>query len=171
MNSLPPEYRGSGSGMNTTFQNSAQVLSIGVFFTLIILGLSSTLSGSVSAGLSSHGVSAAAAAQIAHLPPVSILFAAFLGYNPIQHLVAPAVLAHLPPAAGAQLTSQSYFPSLISAPFRSGLHEAFGFAIIACLIAAVASWSRGGRYYHDTPVPSVVAESVPETVAADGDLN
>ena len=150
MNSLPPEYRGSGSGMNTTFQNSAQVLSIGVFFTLMILGLSSTLSHSLSTGLRAHGVATATATHIAHLPPVSILFAAFLGYNPIEHLMGANVLAHLPHAAAAQLTSRSYFPSLISAPFRSGLHEAFAFAIVACLIAAVASWSRGGRYVHST---------------------
>ncbi|HEV7565915.1 MAG TPA: MFS transporter, partial [Microbacteriaceae bacterium] len=115
MNSLPAESRGSGSGMNTTFQNSAQVLSIGVFFTLMILGLSATLPGAVASGLQAHGVDAATATNISHLPPVSILFAAFLGYNPIQHLVSPSVLAGLPSGASAQLTSQSYFPSLISA--------------------------------------------------------
>jgi MFS family permease len=164
MNSLPPEYRGAGSGMNTTFQNSAQVLSIGVFFTLMILGLSSTLSHSLSAGLQAHGVAAGTAAHIAHLPPVSVLFAAFLGYNPIQHLVGAGVLAHLPSAAAAQLTSRSYFPSLISAPFRSGLHEAFAFAIAACLIAAVASWSRGGRYVHD-PLLHPDAEPIPVALA------
>jgi MFS family permease len=143
MNSLPAESRGSGSGMNTTFQNSAQVLSIGVFFTLMIAGLSATLPSSISNGLQTNGVSAATATQISHLPPVSIIFATFLGYNPIQHLLGPSTLATLPPAAAAHLTSQSYFPTLISAPFRAGLHEAFLFAIIACLIAAVASWSRG----------------------------
>jgi MFS family permease len=148
MNSLPPDSRGAGSGMNTTFQNSAQVLSIGVFFTLMILGLSATLSRSLFAGLRSHGVAATTATSIAHLPPVSVLFAAFLGYNPIKHLVGSKVLGTLPHAAATQLTSHAYFPSLISSPFRSGLHEAFAFAIAACLIAAVTSWSRGGRYVH-----------------------
>ena len=157
MNSLPAQYRGAGSGMNTTFQNSAQVLSIGVFFTLMIIGLSATLPRALSAGLTSHGVAAGAADHIAHLPPVSILFAAFLGYNPIQHLVGPTALAQLPPAAATQLTSRSYFPSLISSPFRSGLHEAFAFAIVACLIAAVASWSRGGRYHHENAALAVPA--------------
>ncbi len=148
MNSLPPEHRGVGSGMNTTFQNSAQVLSIGIFFTLMILGLSSALPISLAVGLRSHGVASGTVAHIAHLPPISVLFAAFLGYNPIQHLVGPTVLAHLPHAAAAQLTARSYFPSLISSPFRSGLHEAFAFAILACLVAAMASWSRGARYVH-----------------------
>src|SRR5262249_53347257 len=87
MNSLPPRDRGAGGGMNQTFQNSAQVLSIGIFFTLMIVGLASTLPETMTAGLQAHGVSHATADRVANLPPVSILFAAFLGYNPIQHLL------------------------------------------------------------------------------------
>jgi hypothetical protein len=91
---------------------------------------------------------------------VSILFAAFLGYSPIEHLVGAKVLSTLPHAAVAQLRAPSYFPSLISAPFRSGLHEAFAFAIAACVIAALASWSRGGRYVHESGfTPSVTPET------------
>ncbi len=149
MNSLPAEHRGAGSGMNTTFQNSAQVLSIGVFFSLMILGLSSALSHSLVAGFRAHGVSQAVAERAAHLPPVSVIFAAFLGFNPIQHLIGAQTLASLPSQAVAQLSSRDYFPSVISSAFRSGLHEAFAFAILACAIAAVASWSRGKRYVHD----------------------
>ena len=145
MNSLPPSDRGAGGGMNQTFQNSAQVLSIGVFFTLMIAGLSATLPHAMSTGLEAHGVPAHTASVAAHLPPVSILFAAFLGYNPIQHLLGPSVLGHLSVSQHALLTGRSFFPQLISPPFRSGLHEAFQFAIIACLIAAAASWFRGGR--------------------------
>src|SRR5208283_2984678 len=81
MNSLPPEDRGAGGGMNQTFQNSAQVLSIGIFFTLMIVGLASMLPASLSTGLRAHGVSAKLARHVGHQPPVSILFAAFLGYN------------------------------------------------------------------------------------------
>ena len=123
--------------MNQTFQNSAQVLSIGVFFTLMILGLASDLPHTLAAGLEAHGVSAATANGAAHLPPVSILFAAFLGYNPIEHLLGAArARARCRRASRATLTGRSFFPHLISGPFRSGLHEAFLFAIIACLIAA-----------------------------------
>ncbi len=143
MNSLPPEHRGAGGGMNQTFQNSAQVLSIGVFFTLMIVGLSATLPHAMSSGLEAHGVPHAAAVQAGNLPPVSILFAAFLGYNPIQHLLGSHVLAGLSAHTQAVLTGRSFFPHLISPPFRTGLHEAFAFAIGACLIAAVASFSRG----------------------------
>jgi MFS family permease len=147
MNSLPPGDRGAGGGMNQTFQNSAQVLSIGIFFTLMVLGLASTLPHTLASGLEAHGVPAATALHVAHLPPVSILFAAFLGYNPIQHFVGSSVLHHLSAHSQALLTGRSFFPHLISAPFRTGLHEAFAFAIAACLIAAAASLMRGGMYH------------------------
>jgi hypothetical protein len=146
MNSLPPGDRGAGGGMNQTFQNSAQVLSVGIFFTLMIVGLSASLPHTMTSGLEAHGVPAPAAAHAAHLPPVSILFAAFLGYNPIQHLLGSSTLSQLPAHTQAVLTGRSFFPQLISEPFRTGLREAFAFAIVACLIAAVASWSRGQRY-------------------------
>jgi MFS family permease len=153
MNSLPPGDRGAGGGMNQTFQNSAQVLSIGIFFTLMILGLSSDLPHTMSAGLAAHGVPAATAARVAHVPPVSILFAAFLGYNAVQSLLGPHALASLSAANRATLTGRSFFPHLIATPFRTGLHEALAFAILACLLAAGASLMRGGKYEH-TPVPA-----------------
>jgi MFS family permease len=148
MNSLPKGARGAGGGMNQTFQNSAQVLSIGIFFTLLVIGLASTLPGTLTSGLQAHGVGAAAAQHAGHTPPISVLFAAFLGYNPIQHLVGAGTLAALPAHAHAVVTGAGFFPHLISAPFRDGLHTAFIFAIIACLIAAAASLLRGGRYHH-----------------------
>jgi MFS family permease len=159
MNSLPPGDRGAGGGMNQTFQNSAQVLSIGIFFTLMVLGLASTLPHTLASGLEAHGVPAASALHAAHLPPVSILFAAFLGYNPVQHFVGTSVLHHLSAHNQALLTGRSFFPHLISAPFRTGLHEAFAFAIAACLIASAASLLRGGTY-HDASEPE---RAVPET--------
>ena len=131
--------------MNTTFQNSAQVLSIGIFFTLMIVGLSSSLPASLYQGLVAHGVSPAAALRVSHLPPVSTLFAAFLGYNPVQHLVGPGVLSHLTAAQQATLTGRSFFPTLITAPFKAGLRATFDFAIVASLVAAAVSWTRGGK--------------------------
>jgi hypothetical protein len=155
MNSLPPGDRGAGGGMNQTFQNSAQVLSVGIFFSLMIVGLAGTLPHAMASGLQAHGVGAADAARISHTPPVSVLFAAFLGYNPIQHLAGAHVLATLSAHSHAVVTGRSFFPQLISGPFRSGLHEAFLFAIIACLVAAVASLMRGGMYHHDdAPAPA-----------------
>ncbi len=169
MNSLPAEHRGAGSGMMQTFQNSAQVLSIGIFFSLMIVGLSAVLPNSLYHGLVQQGVSPQVATGVAHLPPVATLFAAFLGYNPVQHLLGPAVLAHLPPARVAVLEGRSFFPHLISAPFTRGLHTAFDFAIGACLVAAAASWSRGRRYVHvdtDASTPDG-PEQVPDPIASD----
>ena len=155
MNSLPPGERGAGGGMNQTFQNSAQVLSVGIFFTLLIVGLASSLPATAQAGLEAHGLSAEVAGRVAHAPPISILFAAFLGYNPIQSLVGTRALSTVGAHARAILTGPKFFPHLISGPFREGLHTAFVFAIAACLIAAAASLMRGGRYEH-------VEESAPD---------
>ena len=151
MNAIPAQDRGAGSGMNTTFQNSAQVLSIGIFFTLMIVGLSASLPASLSHGLVAHGIPVAAAARASHLPPVSTLFAAFLGYDPVAHLVGAHALAQVTPAQRAALTGHAFFPSLISAPFSSGLHEALDFAIVASLLAAAASWVRGKPAEPDEP--------------------
>jgi MFS family permease len=153
MNSLPPEQRGVGAGMSATFQNSAMVLSIGIFFSLIILGLAGSLPQTLTHGLVAQGVPHADAARIGALPPVSIMFAALLGYNPIQTLLGH-VLTTLPAKNAAYLTGHSFFPSLISAPFEHGLEIAFDFAIAACLIAAVASLLRGGKYVHGTDAES-----------------
>jgi MFS family permease len=148
MNSLPSGDRGAGGGMNQTFQNSAQVVSIGIFFTLMILGLSATLPGAVSSGLEAHGVSGPIVQHAAHLPPVSILFAAFLGYNPIAHLLGTHAIASMHASTQAILTGRSFFPHLISGPFQNGLHQTFVFSIVACLLAAGASLLRGGQYHH-----------------------
>lgn len=145
MNSLPADQRGAGAGTVNTFQNSAMVLSIGVFFTLIILGLAASLPHSLASGLTAQGINKTLALKTAKLPPVGSLFAAFLGINPIHALLGSAVAtAHHP----RYLLGRSFFPSLLEAPFSTGLHEAFGFAIIAALISAFASTLRGGRYVH-----------------------
>jgi MFS family permease len=163
MNSLPPQHRGAGSGMNTTFQNSAQVVSIGIFFSLIILGLSSSLPEHLYHGLLQHGVPRAAAQQAAHLPPVSTLFAAFLGYDPVQHLIGSGVLSHLSQHQQAVLTGRRFFPGLITAPFKAGLDAAFDFAILASLVAAGASWMRGGRYVYVEPTTEPAATDADDT--------
>jgi hypothetical protein len=151
--------------MNQTFQNSAQVLSVGVFFTLMVLGLSTSLPHALSTGLQAHGVSPAAAGRAAALPPISVLFAAFLGYNPIQHLLGAHALSSLSAHSQAVLMGRTFFPHLISAPFQAGLREAFVFSIIACLVAAGASLLRGGVYYHEES-GTVRSPAAPQTTAA-----
>ncbi len=163
MNSLPPTQRGAGAGMLATFMNSASVLSIGIFFSLMIVGLAAALPHTLQSGLVAHGVPAPAAARVASLPPVATLFASFLGYNPIRTLVGPHVLHGLPAGQAATLTGRRFFPHLISGPFHTALVYAFVFAIAACLIAAVASLLRGGKYVHVEAValdPLTVEEAV-----------
>jgi MFS family permease len=155
MNSVPAHQRGAASGMRATFQNSGFSLSIGVFFSLMIAGLAATLPAALRHGLTTHGVPAAVANHVAGQPPVGSLFAAFLGYNPIKTMASAYGPGSLPPASSANyhvLTGHTYFPQLISAPFHHGLAIAFGMAIAMCLIGAVASLLRGGRYVHvETP--------------------
>jgi MFS family permease len=157
MNSLPPGQRGAGAGMSATFQNSAMVLSIGIFFSLMIVGLAAHLPSALHDGLVAHGVPAADATRVSHLPPVSTLFASFLGYNPIETLVGPHVLHHVTAAQAHELTGRAFFPQLISGPFSDALNVAFTFALVACLVAAVASALRGGRYHHDDESPGEAA--------------
>jgi hypothetical protein len=169
MNAVPPDQRGAASGMRATFQNSGMVLSIGLFFSLMIAGLAASLPSVMQAQLVSQGVPAATAAQAAHLPPVSSLFAAFLGYNPIQTLLGPRILSSLPPATAAYLTGKTFFPTLISGPFIQGLRIAFGASVVMCLVAAAASWLRGGKVVYQDMAPqeaATPASSVREGVGA-----
>jgi MFS family permease len=166
MNSLPAGERGVGAGMTSTFQNSATVLSIGVFFSMLILGLAATLPDTLTAGLTAHGVPMAVATRVAALPPVSTLFAALLGDNPIQSLLGPDVLGALPPQDAAYLTGRAFFPQLIAGPFAAGLTLALGFAAAACLVAAVASALRGRRYVHREPADRIDDSGATETTAA-----
>ncbi len=142
MNSLPANQRGAGGGMLNTFQNSASVLSIGFFFTIITLGLASALPHALFGGLTAQGVPSAAARSISHLSPIGSLFAAFLGINPIHQLLGAHLLTQ-PGVHGAFLTGRSFFPDLIAGPFGKGLRLAFSLAAVLCFVGAVFSWMRG----------------------------
>lgn len=153
MGSVPAEYRGVASGMRSTFQNSGTALSIGVFFSLMVSGLASSLPDTLRSGLTAHGVPAVSAAHAASLPPVSTLFATFLGNNPIGHLLSSeGVLDHVTSAQRAVLTGHTFFPQLVSGPFHHGLAIVFGVAAGMALVSAVASALRGShRPVQDRP--------------------
>jgi len=159
MSSVPPERRGVSSGMRATFQNSAMLVSIGLFFSIVTAGLASALPTTFFASLTRYGVPASVATQIAHLPPTSALFGAFLGYNPVAQLLPPATLQHLAPTNQAALLGKSFFPNLISDPFMVGLHAVFYVSASLCIVAAIASYLRGRRtpYKPDTLVPGSIA--------------
>jgi MFS family permease len=163
MNSVPANQRGAAGGMIATFMNSASVLSIGIFFSLMVAGLASKLPTSMFSGLTAQGIPASAATTISHLPPIGVLFAAFLGYNPMQQLLGP-LLSHLPSAHAAYVTGREFFPNLITQPFHDGLGVAFGFAIAASVIAAVASGLTGRT--KPAAEPQAPAESLGSELAA-----
>ena len=143
MNGVPADQRGVASGMRATFMNSGFVLSIGIFFSLMVAGLASKLPSTLSRGLVAQGVSASVAHHVANLPPVGTLFAAFLGYNPMRTLLGPQVLASVGTKHATVLTGKTFFPSLISGPFHFGLVIAFSASAALCALAAVASWWAG----------------------------
>ncbi|BCL81478.1 MFS transporter [Ktedonobacteria bacterium brp13] len=143
MGSVPAEQRGVASGMRSTFQNSGSIVSIGVFFSLITSGLAMSLPTTLTSGLTNAGVPANVATKLAHLPPTSALFAAFLGYNPMSKLLPPNVLNALPAAKQAVLLGHNFFPNLVSYPLSVGLHSVFYLSVVMCLVAALASLLRG----------------------------
>jgi len=184
MSAVPARHRGSASGMRATFQNSGMSLSIGIFFSLMIAGLASTLPRTLTSGLTAQGVPVSVATQVSHLPPVSTMFAALLGYNPIQNLLAPSgVLSKLPAHNAAVLTGKEFFPHLISAPFHHGLVIVFTAAAIMSVTGAVVSMLRGKQFYYDdaagrpgvtvtrapAPAREVIIPNEPSLTSANGD--
>jgi MFS family permease len=145
MNSVPPENRGAASGMRATFQNTAQTLSITLIFTVVTAGLAAHLPATLFQGLTQAGIPAAAAQTVANLPPTAAMFATFLGYNPLGTLLPAQILNALPVAGRAVLLGKSFFPTLISAPFKSGLTAAFAISAALSVVAALASLLRGQR--------------------------
>jgi MFS family permease len=157
MSSVPANRRGSASGMRSTFQNAGMSLSIGIFFSLMVAGLASTLPKTLTSGLTAQGVPLDVASKVAHLPPVSTMFAALLGYNPVHNLLAPTgVLSKLTPQQVSTLTGKQFFPHVISAPFHHGLIIVFTAAAIMSFVGAVVSLMRGKQFYYEEPgsVPS-----------------
>ena len=163
MSSVPAGQRGVASGMRATAMNAGTVLSIGVFFSLLIAGLARSLPGALGSGLAAAGVPADAVARATALPPVGSVFAAFLGVNPVQQLLGPDVIGTLPADKAAELTGRSFFPGLISGPFHSGLIVVFTAAAVMSVVAAVVSLARGNRYVHTDQLPESPA---PEVAAA-----
>ena len=146
MSSVPPTQRGAASGVRATFFNAGSSLSIGIFFSLMIIGLANTMPSALNAGLQRQGVPAPVAEQVATMPPVGSLFAAFLGYNPMGELLAPSGVLERPGVNADVLTGKTFFPELITGPFHAGLMVVFGAAAAMMAIGAIASLFNPGRY-------------------------
>jgi MFS family permease len=172
MSSVPPWHRGAASGMRSTFQNSGMSLSIGIFFSLMIAGLASTMPRTLTSGLRAQGVPAPVASHIAHLPPVSTLFSALLGYNPMRTLLGPSgVLARLPANNVAILTGRQFFPHLVSGPFHHGLIIVFSAAIALSVAGALISLLRGRQFYYGENEPPGSGLDGPARLASPGALS
>ena len=181
MSAVPARHRGSASGMRSTFQNSGMALSIGIFFSLMIAGLASGLPKALTSGLTAQGVPASVASQVSHLPPVSTMFAALLGYNPVRNLLAPTgVLSRLSAHNIAVLTGKQFFPHLIAEAFHHGLVIVFTAAAIMSFAGAMVSLLRGKQFYYDddgrpavtvtpAPAPAAISPNGPSSTSANGD--
>jgi MFS family permease len=161
MNSVPARNRGAASGMRATAQMTGQPLSMGIFFSIMVAGLVASVPVTMSAGLIAHHVPAQVASKLAVLPPTGYLFAAFLGFNPLQSLLGP-LLHTLPHADAAVLVGKQFFPRLIAAPFSGALRDVLVFSSVMCTVAALASWLRGGKFVHEEATHAHI-EVVPET--------
>ena len=136
--------------MLATLNNMGTPLSMGIFFSLMIIGMNASIPATMYSGLMQHGIPAQIAHQLASAPPVGYLFAAFLGYNPLRTLIPSSVLQALPPGQAVTITSRAFFPQLIDGAFHRGIAQVFIFSIVMCIIAAGVSWLRGGKYvYHE----------------------
>ncbi|WP_433523178.1 MFS transporter [Nocardia pseudovaccinii] len=149
MSSVPASQRGAASGMRGTLFNGGNALSMGIFFSLMVVGLAASLPSALDSGLRAQGVSAGAASQLADLPPVASMFAAFLGYNPIQELLGPSGELAKPGVNADTLTGQEFFPHLLTGPFHSGLIVVFVSAALMMFLAAAASYFAGDKYIEE----------------------
>jgi len=149
MNSVPPEYRGVASGMRATIQNAGALVSMSLFFSVVIVGLAGTLPSALSSGLRTVGIPLGVASHASTLPPTGALFAAFLGYNPMRQLLSPEVLANLPQKTAALVLGTRFFPSLMAPAFLASMRATFYGAAGLSLAAAVVSFLRGKKYINE----------------------
>jgi MFS family permease len=160
MNALPREFRGVGSGMRSTFQSAGSPLSMAVFFSIVVFVLASQLPPAMRTDLTGAGVPEQPAEQAATVPPTGALFAAFLGYNPMETLLPKDVLNDLPPAEHEEIVGKQFFPELISTPLVDALRAVFAFSALLAFLAAIASFGRGARFIHEDSEVVAVAEPV-----------
>lgn len=159
MNSVPALYRGVGSGMRATFMNAGMMMSMGVFFSIVVAGLAQRLPHAMITGLTAQGLPMSVAQKVAALPPTASLFAALLGFNPLQTLLPKQVLAQLPPKTVSYITGHTFFPNLIGSSFMHGLALAFIISLLLSLVAAIASFVKTTQAFQYTDSDVVASEN------------
>jgi EmrB/QacA subfamily drug resistance transporter len=150
MNSVPPEDRGSAAGMRSTLQNTGSIVGLSILFTVVIAVLSADLPHSIGSALTSAGASQLAPA-FDQIPPTAALFAAFLGYNPMQTFLSQlphSMTASLSTQTISVLTGMTWFPLAIAPAFMASLNVAFYFNVALAVVAAAASALRGHKYIY-----------------------
>ena len=143
MGSVPAEHRGAAAGMRSTIFNAGATISLAIFFTIVLAGLSRNLASSLPSAAGEAGLPAGLANRIAALPPGAALFAAMIGYNPVSHLIPVSVMAALPSAVAARINDPHFFAGLLAQPFVNGIHAALGACAVICILAGAASALRG----------------------------
>lgn len=170
MNSVPPQDRGTASGMMSTLMNTANTASMAVFFTIVIVGIQSNFPTAVATSLANIGVANGGpiAAAMAQIPPTGALFSAFLGYNPMDAILAampPALMNSVSPGVVASMKDNSFFPTLLAGAFMPALRLSFIIGAILSGIAAVLSFMRGEHYVHDIHGPQAQQSPVAAPMA------
>ncbi|MFZ0005705.1 MAG: MFS transporter [Methanoregula sp.] len=151
MNSVPPEDRGVASGMRSMLQNSGMVISMALFFTIVIVSLTQLFPPELATSLTSAGA-AGLIGPMSSIPPTGALFAAFLGYNPVHTILVTlpqTVVAAISPATIATLTGTTWFPTTLAYAFMPSVRISFYIGALLSVIAAALSAMTGSRFVHE----------------------
>ncbi len=146
MSSVPPESRGSASGMLTTMRNVGTTASMGIFFTILILGLTSILPGTIFSGLTTAGLGSSLSKTISsQIPPTDAIFSALLGISPMKEIVSllpSSVSSGIPTSVISTITARTWFPGVFAPAFMSSLRIVFYSAFAITLTGAALSLFR-----------------------------
>jgi len=151
MNSVPPEDRGVASGMRSMLQNSGMVVSMALFFTIVIVSLTHLFPPQLAVSLADAGAPALVVPMSA-IPPTGALFAAFLGYNPVHEILVTlpqSIVASISPATITTLTGTTWFPTTLAHAFMPSLRISFYIGALLSIIAAILSSMTGSRFVHE----------------------
>lgn len=154
MNSVPAQDRGVASGMQYTIMNTAFTISMGIFFTIVIVGISQRFPEEITSSLTSIGASQLAP-LFNQIPPTGALFSAFLGYNPMGTMLQSlhqSTVSMIPPQIVTTITGTTWFPKTLANAFMPSLQMAFYIGAVMSAIAAIFSAFRGEKFINESHI-------------------
>lgn len=154
MNSVPAQDRGVASGMQYTIMNTAFTISMGIFFTIVIVGISQRFPEEITSSFTSIGASQLAP-LFNQIPPTGALFSAFLGYNPVGTMLQSLpqqTINMIPQQIITTITGTTWFPKTLANAFMPSLQMAFYIGAVMSAIAAIFSAFRGEKFINDSHV-------------------